>query len=242
MPAKSSTPRRIAVGAVALAAVAVLSACGRGGLDRNTAAEVGADRVTRADVLGAVDRALAVTPNLPRRDLTQLQLTTLIRLKLYEQEAAKRGLTITADDVKAARATLDQAASGDLVRAAAAAGFAEADLGEVINQTAYNAVLVADALKSGPVTDAELEAFRAQHEADFADQAHVAHILFKESDEALAKQIYGQIKAGGDFAALAAKYSIDEQTKATAGDLGAAAKGSYVPEFEAAVWNAKPGD
>ena len=49
------------------------------------------------------------------------------------------------------------------------------------------------------------------------------------------------MKAGGDFAALAKKYSEDEGSKAKGGDLDYFGRGRMVPEFENAAFMMQPG-
>jgi len=78
---------------------------------------------------------------------------------------------------------------------------------------------------------ADLEAQAAKKEL----QAHGAHILV--TDEALAKSIIDQLNKGGDFSALAAKYSTDPGSKDKGGDLGWVGKGAFVPEFEKALFD-----
>jgi parvulin-like peptidyl-prolyl isomerase len=77
----------------------------------------------------------------------------------------------------------------------------------------------------------ELEAQAAQKEL----QAHGAHILV--ADEAVAKSIIDELNKGGDFTALAAKYSTDPGSKDNGGDLGWVGKGQFVPEFEKALFD-----
>lgn len=70
------------------------------------------------------------------------------------------------------------------------------------------------------------------------EQVRASHILLKtegKDDAAVKKQaedILKQVKAGGDFAALATKYSEDEGSKTKGGDLDFFGKGRMVPEFE----------
>ncbi len=78
---------------------------------------------------------------------------------------------------------------------------------------------------------AELEAQAAQKEL----QANGAHILVAE--EAVAVSIIDELNKGGDFAALAAKYSTDPGSKDNGGDLGWVGKGAFVPEFEKALFD-----
>lgn len=74
------------------------------------------------------------------------------------------------------------------------------------------------------------------------EQVHARHILLKTEgkDEAVvrtqAEEVLKQVKAGGDFAALAKKYSEDDGSKANGGDLDYFGKGRMVPEFEAAAF------
>jgi parvulin-like peptidyl-prolyl isomerase len=78
---------------------------------------------------------------------------------------------------------------------------------------------------------ADLEAQAAKKEL----QAHGAHILV--TDEAVAKTIIDELNKGGDFSALAAKYSTDPGSKDKGGDLGWVGKGQFVPEFEKALFD-----
>ena len=80
------------------------------------------------------------------------------------------------------------------------------------------------------------------------EQVRASHILLKTDgkDEAAvrkqAEDILKQVKApGADFAALAKKYSEDEGSKATGGDLDYFSKGRMVPEFESAAFAMQPG-
>jgi peptidyl-prolyl cis-trans isomerase D len=81
------------------------------------------------------------------------------------------------------------------------------------------------------------------------EQVRASHILLKTDggkDEAAvrkqAEDILKQAKApGADFAALAKKYSEDEGSKATGGDLDYFSKGRMVPEFESAAFSMQPG-
>jgi peptidyl-prolyl cis-trans isomerase D len=79
------------------------------------------------------------------------------------------------------------------------------------------------------------------------EQIKASHILLKTDgkDEAAVRKeaegILAQVKAGGDFAALAKKYSEDEGSKAKGGDLDYFGRGRMVPEFENAAFMMEPG-
>ena len=79
------------------------------------------------------------------------------------------------------------------------------------------------------------------------EQVRASHILFKTEgkDEAAvraaAEKVLQEVKGGADFAALAKKHSEDESNAALGGDLDYFSRGRMVPEFEAAVFGAKPG-
>jgi peptidyl-prolyl cis-trans isomerase C len=94
----------------------------------------------------------------------------------------------------------------------------------------------------GPqVTD---EAVRARYNSDVAGkpgetEVHARHILVSSEDEA--KKIIAELKAGGDFAAIAKAKSADPGA-AHGGDLGFFKRGDMVPEFAAAAFALKPGE
>jgi peptidyl-prolyl cis-trans isomerase D len=78
------------------------------------------------------------------------------------------------------------------------------------------------------------------------EQVRASHILLKTEgkDEAAvrkqAEEVLAQVKAGGDFAELAKKYSEDT-SKDQGGDLDFFTRGRMVPEFETAAFALAPG-
>lgn len=80
------------------------------------------------------------------------------------------------------------------------------------------------------------------------DSVTARHILLNPATEggidkakAKADSIKNLITNGGNFAALAVEFGTDG-TKDNGGELGTFARGSMIPEFENAVFDAKPGD
>ncbi len=108
------------------------------------------------------------------------------------------------------------------------------------------------------VTDPDLQAYYDQHREEFRvpDQVKVAHILIKtplpapgakEDEKAIAdarakaEDVLKQVKAGGDFAKLAEKYSDDPGSAKSGGELGWIGRGRTVPEFEKAAFSLAKG-
>ena len=88
------------------------------------------------------------------------------------------------------------------------------------------------------------------------DKVDASHILIKTIDDnnkplsaekkaeakKKAEDVYKQVKAGGDFAELAKKYSQDTGSAANGGALGEFGKGQMVPAFEKAAFALKEGE
>jgi peptidyl-prolyl cis-trans isomerase D len=104
------------------------------------------------------------------------------------------------------------------------------------------------------VTDQDLQAYYDQHRDEYrvAEQVKVSHILIKtplpapgakEDAKAIAdarakaEGVLKELKAGGDFAKLAEKYSDDPGSAKSGGDLGWIGRGRTVPEFEKAAFS-----
>jgi peptidyl-prolyl cis-trans isomerase D len=104
------------------------------------------------------------------------------------------------------------------------------------------------------VTDQDLQAYYDQHRDEYREpeQVKVSHILIKtplpapgakEDEKAIAdarakaEDILKQLKAGGDFAKLAEKYSNDPGSAKSGGELGWIGRGRTVPEFEKAAFS-----
>jgi len=104
------------------------------------------------------------------------------------------------------------------------------------------------------VTDLDLQAYYDQHRDEYRvpEQVKVSHILIKtplpapgaKEDEkavadvrAKAEGVLKEVKAGGDFAKLAEKYSDDPGSAKSGGELGWIGRGRTVPEFEKAAFS-----
>src|SRR5580658_5930964 len=103
-------------------------------------------------------------------------------------------------------------------------------------------------------TQQEIQAYYTAHQSEYStqEQARSRHILIKLAPNADAKadaaakakaeDILKQLKAGGNFADLAKKYSDDPGSKDSGGELPFAQHGTMVPEFDKAIFSQKIGD
>jgi peptidyl-prolyl cis-trans isomerase D len=104
------------------------------------------------------------------------------------------------------------------------------------------------------ITDQQAQQYYQAHLKDYQvpEEVHVRHILISvprgadaktdAAAKAKAEDVLKQLHAGGNFAALAKKYSEDPGSKDQGGDLGMQAHGTFVPEFDKAAFALKPGE
>lgn len=81
------------------------------------------------------------------------------------------------------------------------------------------------------VSDAEIKTYYDKNKAQYGtpETRAVRHVLVKQ--KTLADRLYNQLKAGGDWKAIAKKHSQDPASKNSGGRM-TATKGQLVPEFE----------
>ena len=121
-------------------------------------------------------------------------------------------------------------------------------------QIKYVVVESAKIAAATTVTDQDLQAYYDQHRDEYRvpEQVKVSHILIKtplpapgarEDEKAVAdarakaEGVLKEVKAGGDFAKLAEKYSEDPGSAKSGGELGWIGRGRTVPEFEKAAFS-----
>lgn len=103
------------------------------------------------------------------------------------------------------------------------------------------------------VSDKEVKEFYNVYKDSLPDQNdeyELAHIILsrkvseaeKTAAKNLALELLDSVKQGLDFSELAKKYSGDSMSAIQGGDLGYAKKGTFVKEFEEAVYSLKPGE
>lgn len=259
--------RVLAAATVAL----LLPACsqGVGTFFAPTAAVVGGVAITEAEVIGQLRLYIANQQNssqltdsltqgsganLVRLDAKRGELSNLVQLAVIVQQARKMGITVSDTEVQKAVDT----SRGSRTPAAFAALLKQlnvtmADLRRYERDHLYLNALQAEVTRGINATADQIAAAYTANKATFDAEYHAAHILFcshsnpdgscqlSQADVTAATAVAQQVQAGGDFGQLAARYSVDTQTKAKGGDLGWADPGQFLPAFETAALALQPG-
>ncbi len=236
---------------LAAAVFVALTACGRGpGVD--VAASVNGTPIQESTLevlLNATTRDLrpqnaAPAPSeYPTIEETQRHvLTQLIRDEIVKQAAGDIGIIVTEAEIQ--RRFLEIAEQFGGVEAfrleIARRGRTEQDVREQIATVLRSEALSDRFAQQFNVDEAELRAAYEREKDALYTVANVDHILVEKREEA--EEILTLLRGGADFAQLARERSKDPTTAETGGALGEFARGQFVPEFEQAVWAAKPGD
>lgn len=120
-------------------------------------------------------------------------------------------------------------------------------------EVAYVLISAEDLAKDVPVSDEDVKRYYEDHGNQYKreKEVHARHILIRvkpdapqnEVDKARseAQKVLAEVKKGGDFAALAKKYSQDEGSAKEGGDLGFFSSKLMVPEFSEVAFSLKPG-
>ena len=174
-------------------------------------------------------------------------LNQQLQFRLAIDEVADRGLELTTADTDQAQQILEQNFTNpDELDA----GYRES----LVQGLASQSALVRDILANA-TTDEGLRQLYDSNPEQYADQACVSHILITAGDgngaateeqyaEALAQiqDIQAQLAGGADFAELATQFSEDPGSASNGGDLDCAPRGTYVTEFDDAVWSQPLGE
>lgn len=178
-------------------------------------------------------------------DFKQRLLDNMINQKLIEQAAKEKGITISDADVDKQIKQLKAGFKDDaqFQQALTSAGMTEVSLRAQIRDQLVTQKIIDSLAKNATVTEAEMQAYYAKNKVQYQQKAakRAEHILFKPEDKKKAQEVLDQVESGGDFAALAKKYSIDTATASKGGDLGWPTT-AYVPEFETALTKLKKGE
>lgn len=195
------------------------------------------------------DMALSLNPTSTQPLNDSELLDKMIEQKLFEQEAEKKGITVSEAELDASiegvkmRYNLNDQQMEEVLRRQGLTpeGFRE----QWRAQTLGNKLLESQLKNKIVVTDDEI---RRYYERNYLgdgtsntlddDQVRIAHIMiaYKTQDaEQVAKQVADLAKSGEDFEDLAEKFSDDASSADNGGDLGYFNKGDLIDSMEYAV-------
>jgi parvulin-like peptidyl-prolyl isomerase len=189
------------------------------------------------------------------QSIQQQYVAFLVQKTQFEQAAADMGIQVTDADVEKAREQLKKdrfdGNEQKLKDALEENSLSEEAFRETLRISVLSDKLFKAVTKDVKVTDAEaLQAFTQSPEqfGGKPESREVRHILISEKDKngqvdytkskAKADDVYAQLKSGGDFDALAKKYSADPGSKDSGGKY-TANRGQSVPEFDEAAFKLK---
>lgn len=211
---------RIIAGLLTVLLSATLAACSGGSI-----ATVNGQAISRSDF----DSKLESSP------VAKGVLQQLVQEQLLTQYAAKNNITVSDADIAAKetaiKANFPAGSWDDMLKSR---GLTEDDVHNALRDQ-----IIIDKAVGGNinVTEGQIAAYFAKNHAQFDTPATVnaKHILVK--DLPTAEKVEALLKNGGNFAALAAQYSIDPGSKTQGGELGTFARGKMVAPFDKAAFS-----
>jgi foldase protein PrsA len=235
--------------------VTVAAGCGgssKVSVPSDSVATVGSDHITKSQfalLMDGTKRAYVArkTP-FPKPGTSQYKalqdqtMKYLVQQSELEQKAETLGITVTDKDVQARIKQIKQqyfaGNNAKYQQQLKAQGLTEALLalnlhGQILSEKIYNKVT-----GDVKVNDADIKKYYDAHKSTYAQAASrdVRHILV--NNKKLADSIEAQLKSGGDFAALAKKYSKDPGSAAQGGKL-TISKGQTVAPFDKVAFSLK---
>ncbi|WP_224363470.1 peptidylprolyl isomerase [Hyalangium versicolor] len=215
--------------------------------DDSVVATVNGEVLSRAEFEQELSRELSFA-EAPERTPEEIEpakralVDTLVMRMLLLQEAKLQNLTVTPEEVDRQMLRL----TGDYPTDSFSDALAQGQLSLSELRARESQRLIIEKLFSQhvysrvAVTEEELRAYFAAHEADFQEpeQVHAAQLVVKGLDEA--KRVQAQLKSGKKFADLARRYSLSADAK-VGGDLGFFPRGQMPPAFDEVVFNMRPG-
>jgi peptidyl-prolyl cis-trans isomerase C len=222
-------------------------------------ARVNGEPVKKADLDRLIkNMELSANQTLPvdRRDeILRKALDQLVTYTVLSQEMRARKVEVTDAEVDSNLQQMQKQFpnEAEFKKALAARGMTVEKLrSDARIDMSINKMMEAEVSSTPPPTDAQVREFYDKNPDKFKQDEAVraSHILIpadEKADDATkakaraeAENVLKQLKAGGDFAELAKKYSKDGSA-AQGGDLNFFTKGQMVPAFDQAAFAMKPG-
>ena len=223
-------------------------------------ARVNGETVTKQqfeDAVAALEqRSQGPVPPEQRDRVYRGVLDQLVGIKLLTQEAAARKVAVPETDIDAQLAQMRKQFPSEAV-------FNEAlkqqnKTVDMLKAEARDSMAIQKMLEQAlagkvAVTAQQAQEFYDKNPDQFKrpEQVRASHILIsvpqgadgptKDAARKRAEGVLKQVKAGGDFAALAKENSQDPGSAINGGDLGLFQRGQMVPPFDQAAFTMKPG-
>jgi foldase protein PrsA len=245
---------RLPILTLALVAVLAAAGCGGGGssLGGSDVAVVGSVHITKTQFDALMSQAKnsfksqgRPFPKAGSQDFQTLKnqaVTLLVQQAEREEKAKDIGIEITDKQIDARLAQIKkqyfQGSEKKYLAQLKKQGLTDEQVRRDIKAQLISEEVFKKVTKGVKVSDADVHDYYIQHPQLYAQpqSREVRHILVKTKK--LADTIYAQLKAGGDFAALAKKYSQDPGSKTTGGKL-TVSRGQTVPAFDAKAFTLK---
>jgi foldase protein PrsA len=163
----------------------------------------------------------------------------------FEQEAEDRGVKISDDQIDKRIEKLKKQFYGGsderYKKTLEQAGLTEEQGSLEVRAQLINEALFKKVTGDVNVSKQEIRSYYDTHKTQYQqpESREVRHILVQK--KALAHQLYTKLKNGGNFAALAKKYSKDPGSASNGGKL-TVSKGQTVPEFDKKAFGLKKGE
>ena len=225
----------------------VLAGCGGGNdsVPTDAVAVVDGEDIAKSDYEALITQAKKSYKNQKRefpkagsqefQTLKNQAVQFLVQREQFEQEAKALDVEITDKQIDARLEQIQkQYFGGDKTKfekQLKAQGLTEAQVRNDIRSQIVSEKIFAEVTRKVNVTDAQIEEYYKKNKAQYSqpESREVRHILVKT--KAQADKLYDQLKAGGDFTALAKKFSEDTGSKANGGKL-TISKGQTVAPFD----------
>jgi parvulin-like peptidyl-prolyl isomerase len=237
------TRPRILLVLAALLGVLALAGCGGGddGVPGDAIAVVGDQEIARGEFDDVIDQAKQTYKSQKRpfpkagspefNQLKQQAVRYLVQKSMFEQKAEDLDIEVTDDEIDKKIADLKkQFFGGDEKKWQAqlkAQGFTQDELRDSVRTNILQEELYNKVTEDVKVSDKDIAAFYAKNKSrytqpesrDVRSEQGQKQCLPDAKAKARAQDVFEQVKAGGNFAALAKKYSNDPGSKDTGGKL-----------------------
>jgi parvulin-like peptidyl-prolyl isomerase len=224
-----------------------LSGCGS--LPDDAAASVDGDIITKQDVTDRIDalrkRYSAMVPSEDEGDLyTNFKRETadqLVREKLEQQEAEKKGITVTREEVQQRFEELaDESFLGDvqaMINSYLEKGLTEEELYDDTSRAMIHEKVMADIGEDITVTEEDAQAYYDRNIGQYVqpERRQVRQIVTDSA--AAAQEAVTKARAGETFVSLVSTYSTDSEAQAKKGALGLVSPGQLAPELDQVVFS-----